>query len=401
MGQLRISDAVHLSHCVTPPLILLALTQRRSVTPVDALLVLLGIKIWYDFAYFLPNPTELLSRAALVAGIILMASAVLRLREGRRVKSRLTQSYILFSLAHALLLVAQFVEFNALGSTQLLNPLGGFSPIGPNPVSDVPTPYNPELQAVHRPNGLAWEPSVAGLWALLGWAVVHDSRVVVGGNEGAAKIVLALGIAATFSVVVWVGFAAVWLYTRWALVKRSGEVRGRLLASGYIVIALGALVAGMPYVLERLGEVSVEGSSGYIRVTAPVMIAREIGLGFLGNTSLTGAELRSVASFPSAGRTMLGGVPNTYFQIILYFGLAGVVAVALYVVALTLWTAKRGLAIGVALLWFPLGGGYLFNIPAILPALAALYFASMGIRSVQTSSLASPGWRRTGEDAST
>lgn len=323
------------------------------------------------------NPVEWLKSATLVftniscligIGMIVTSPRILRI-DSHTIDNFLT-FLIWFLTLHGLFLVMQYIMFNSMGNFALLNPLGQFSPPGPNPVSTDVTPYNPLLQVVKRPNGLAWEPSTAAVWQLVGLALLlsHRNRLSYYLLKAFAMIA---GVVVTSSIIGYIVLLA--MLSHHIIFLRIWN-RGFALLS-YIPMALFVLLA-LPATINVLGfsdrfaEVSRIGSSGYIRFTAPLQLIQQRGFSIFGSENLGSRSYREEIIFHSLSNEM-GGIANMYFEAFVYFGLFGVAAY-LAIIGRIAGQNTRHPSMLVLLLLFPVFGGYLFNVLAFYPIFLTL-----------------------------
>ncbi|MFK7793545.1 MAG: hypothetical protein AB8B88_12850 [Devosiaceae bacterium] len=276
---------------------------------------------------------------------------------------------------HGVFLVGQYVAFEYLGSFALLNPLQGFSPPGPDPSSSEVLPYNPLYQVVKRPNGLAWEPSVAALWQLCGLALLLAQPHGVRWRNAKLLAILA-GTLATQSVLGDIMMVAM-LVHHLMMGHASGLLRAIFLYPVALItgVASFGLLASLLGFSARLAELSVPGTSGYLRYLAPLQLLEERGLSLFGSERLGERSFRFHPLFEGLD-SQLSGISNLYFEVALYFGAAGIVLLATLLLRLLLqqW---RYPAIVVLLLMFPLFGGYLFNTLGFYPLFSVMLVQSI------------------------
>ncbi|KEQ02224.1 hypothetical protein GV67_22480 [Pseudorhizobium pelagicum] len=235
---------------------------------------------------------------------------------------------------HATLLLFQFIEMNLLGSMRLLNPFGPLSKIGP-----YGTYYRPVMwDAVDRPNGFFSEPSAAAwftgicLAACLSYNLITKKPVVF------TAFILLVGMASTFSlsgVVNASGIIGAWLLMRSKQPVRLGRVAFVFLLAGGVVYAALAQTG-------RLQEYQRPGSSTYVRVIAPAILASEVLLTY--PLGLPLGQWKFVASRPyfiqNEALQKNESLDNGLFVIITYLGWLGV-AILLFVVKLSFYALKR------------------------------------------------------------
>lgn len=276
----------------------------------------------------------------------------------RHVRPAHMQWFAFLSIVHSLLIISQFFEMNVLGSDFLLNPLQSWSPYGPDPLSVEPGPYNPEMQSIKRPNGLGWEPSAAGVMQLFSITVMLVARrwikyfpVVIIINTVAALL--------TFSILTWGAIFSVLLIFFFAQRTRRRSVAYITLGFvGCMLVAVSLILGSWGYVDKRFSEVAQAGSSGYLRLVAPVEVSVESSSSFIGVDALGMRGYNEMPQYENSRRTELSGIANTYLEFIYHFGFVGVLlflifALAIYQKAFDFYYAAPLLTL--------LFGGYMFN----------------------------------------
>ncbi len=293
---------------------------------------------------------------------------------------RLRNYLILFFALHGIYLVLEIFTFNILHNHALLNPLGGFSPYGPNPDTTELSPYNPIHQRLQRPNGLAWEPSVAALWQIVGLSMLMSTHHEV--SHFLAKFVaILLGVLVANSFIGYAVLAPVLLHGLFFSL-RVPRVILRVLYPFILILALAAMVWAFNQIglSDRMSEINRFGSSGYIRWSAPIELIRERGVSLVGFEQLGMRSYRETSLF-QARDSLYSGIANMYFEIVVYFGLVGLLTY-LFLVGRLVVQNLRDPSVVVLLLAFPIFGGYLFNSLALFPIFILLTLNGLAARNV-------------------
>jgi hypothetical protein len=350
-----------------------------------AILALLGLKLVGD------RPTDFLewSKSALLfalnatvfVGIALIAkSSRVRRIDVRRLLA--WRSYLIsFFALHGLFLIVQYIAFERFSDFALLNPFGALSPPGPDPSTVELAPYNPLFQTVKRPNGLAWEPSVAALWQLCGLALLlaHPKGI----RWRTAKLALiVVGVLVTRSVIA-DGVLVLMLVHHLAVHHAAGW---RMAVFAYPALAVAGYVGlhGLADLLGlgvRLQELTASGSSGFLRYIAPVQLIEARGFSLIGDEVLGQRSFQADPLFAGYG-SPLNGIANTYFESYVYFGSVGLLAL----VCMLAWLMAQSMrypSIVVLIAFFPLFGGYLFNTLGLYPLVITLLVHAMSVRKAR------------------
>jgi hypothetical protein len=169
---------------------------------------------------------------------------------------------------HSSLLLLQFLEMNIVGSTTLLNPFGPFSKIGP-----YGTFYGPVVwDTIYRPNGFFSEPSAAAWFTGICLAACLSYNLLSKKPVTLYVSALLVGIASTFSLSGVVDATAV--IGAWLLLRSYRPVRlGRAVL--VTAMACGIILAALAQT-DRLQEYQRPGSSTYVRVVAPALLASDV-----------------------------------------------------------------------------------------------------------------------------
>jgi len=272
--------------------------------------------------------------------------------------------FIYTILIHSTFLICQSLLANFIGVTDVFNPFGVFSPFGPDPSSIDPAPYNPEYQSYKRPNGFNWEPSAAALWTILGISVLLNYSGFTPRLKNISLGVLIFSVVCTASMS---GMLLLVLYLvahHLICVDNKKSIKTYFL-SMLIVFSVFALYFTFYDVVEgRFSEISTEGSSGYLRITAPFMFLYD-SFSFLGAEELGGKAFQSSVYFHADGRNSLSGIANTYIQLLYYFGLVGFFALIFCLLkvlySLVKFKSKTQLSMVICVSLLLNMGGYLFN----------------------------------------
>ena len=271
---------------------------------------------------------------------------------------------------HGLFLAVQYAMFNWAGNFALLNPFGGFSPIGPNPATSLASAYNPMFQPIKRPNGLAWEPSAAAFWQLSGLALLLHPQVRV--HRLWAKAIMIIGGALVTNsaigilVLVAVGAHAAYFGRRVPAAK-LWLVYPLLLA--FVALA-GSLAIDALGPASRISEFSRVGTSGYVRWVAPIDLISERGFSLFGSEALGERGYRQYWQFTSRDSDT-AGIANMVFETYIYFGAVGI-ALYVFLVGRLFLQSTRNPGLACLLLLMPMFGGYLFNTLALYPLFIVL-----------------------------
>jgi hypothetical protein len=266
---------------------------------------------------------EFLRSMAHVTNLVLMIAICMnvRLRHIRDVRRSLVV-FCALAAAAATVVIVQALMLNLWGEPGAVRLLGDWSPrVAPwHDRIYAPDPLAP----LKRANGWFSEPSVAGWFftfaASLALAVRHlRPRLMI-----AVALLCLAGAVATLSLTGILGAVAV-ILAHLVFVRESRAFR-----LVWAVLALLALITIVQMVsglgiASRIDELSTPGTSGYLRLSAPFTLVSESlishPLGYpLGQTDLIAAK-RYFASWRHEART---NVDNSWFLVILHFGLLGV-----------------------------------------------------------------------------
>ncbi|NOH29031.1 hypothetical protein [Vibrio mediterranei] len=354
LSTFRITGALTLSYLLLFAFLLTSIIKmkRVKVKLVDLFPLLLLIKFIVDFA----NGNVSNSNITNYISLLFFWSCYFMYRNSNiAFNLKHINLFLNLSIAHAFLLIFQFALFNLFDNFTLLNPFGNFSAYGPDPQSIVPSAYNPALQIIRRPNGLNWEPSAAGFWGIFALVtLINYSNKVK--NFKFKLLIITLGTLSTFS------FLAIVTTTFLITIFLLKQSKHRNL---FRVILVITIVPSFIYfgteaynlLSLRLGETSIEGSSGFIRVAAPLSLFHD-GVGIIGNAFLADKAYQLLPQFDASGRNEFSGIANTYLEYLYYFGVAG----GFMLICLIRETyTKTSLLSTIALSSTLIFGGYLFN----------------------------------------
>jgi len=232
-------------------------------------------------------------------------------------KRRVAGVMVGVAVFHGLFLILQAAMFNGIGNFSLLNPLGPLSPMGPRSHGGFYDPH--DGKSYLRPNGLFSEPSAASLFQLLG--AVHYAGYNFAKKYLPLLIIILLGTFATMSMAGVLGGMVVAAYIALVQYKLRVSIGIQLLIAS-IAFAFMAYTAIFTFE-DRLDEFSDPTQSGYIRITAPILLifyaTVEAPLG-LPIGDLTKAQ--TLSFWP---RGELGGsIDNGLFAVMVFFGWAGI-----------------------------------------------------------------------------
>ena len=338
---------------------------RTSVFFILTVVTLAVLKLVYDYfvtGQLSPNINTYLLFAMNWSAFLLVIKYA-----SRWPTSDLATILIWCGVLHGGFLIMQFVTFNFIGDLSLLNPLGRFSPNGPDPSTHLPVPYNPQYQIIKRPNGLGWEPSAGGLIQMLALALLLSRERLWSFRNLLLSAPILMGGLLTLSVTFWVG--VVFLFALRAVSAEGwsiSKLRKRFL---FLPVLFFGLVSSP--VFDRFDELSREGSSGYARVIAPLILAKDAVISPMGIEALGFRSFNDRTVFSQMeGRVERAGIANSFLEFIIYFGATAVVIlVTATVVAISRWhrwTFRKRFAIGVCGYGL-MFGGYVFNSVALMP----------------------------------
>jgi hypothetical protein len=273
---------------------------------------------------------------------------------------------------HAVLVITQFVLFNYFSDYSLLNLYGAYSPVGPDPTANVPGPYNPMFQNIKRPNGLNWEPSAAAFWHIYTVACLVSSADFK--FKRLFLLVNYVAIFSTFSVLAWGGAAGVFLS---GLLVKKGWGKIYLLPFILLVVSTYGVWGGV--LGDRLSEIGKSETSGYLRVVAPAVLAMN-NFSVLGAAPLGDKSYQDEEGFDGRGRTEMSGIANTYIEFYFYFGLVGLIAIAVIFAKYSKGFSSLGLPIQFCMLYTPLFGGYMLNAIYIYSVVVFIIFYKLFLR---------------------
>lgn len=353
---------INLAHLLALVLLIYLFSfEKRQIRGTLLIIIVFTFKLIYDLLVIgvqeVNYPTYLLT---LINGLLIYYAFVCK--SNKIPKYKHLHLFVKLISLHGCFLCLQFILFNVFSDFSLLNPFGGLSPYGPDPTTSSQVPYNPSLQFIKRPNGLNWEPSVAGLWQLIGLAVaIH---LYINKQIGMKHIIgIVCGALATFSLLTWVSLFLVFMLI---LYNHSGAKIQILL--GCVLIYFFILYLGGGINLNfggRMAEFNTSGSSGYSRIIAPILYINESGIGIFGSEALGYRNYNFFHAFlESNGRGINSGIANSYLELIIYFGLTGIIFLISGFCLLLINLQKNSsnltycLLVGVLIFTF---GGYLFN----------------------------------------
>ena len=338
---------------------------RTSVFFILTVVSLAVLKLAYDYFFagqLSPNINTYLLFAMNWSAFLLVIKYA-----SRWPTSDLATILIWCGVLHGGFLIMQFVTFNFIGDLSLLNPLGRFSPNGPDPSTHLPVPYNPQYQIIKRPNGLGWEPSAGGLIQMLALALLLSRERLWSFRNLLLSAPILMGGLLTLSVTFWVG--VIFLFALRAVSAEGwsfSKLRKRFLLVPLLLLGL----VSSP-VFDRFEELSREGSSGYARVIAPLILAKDAVISPMGIEALGFRSFNDRTVFSQMeGRVERAGIANSFLEFIIYFGATGVLilvtAMGLAISRWHRWTFRKRFAIGVCGYGL-MFGGYVFNSVALMP----------------------------------
>lgn len=252
-----------------------------------------------------------------VAMCAMSGALVLSSYTGVDLKKKVANIIVSLAVFHGLILLLQAVMFNGPGNFNLLNPFGPFSPMGPRSHGGF---YNPhDGKAYLRPNGFFSEPSAASLFQLLG--AVHYAGYNFSKKYLPFLLIILLGTLATMSMAGVLGGMVVAGYI--ALVQYKLRVSiGIQLLIGSIALVFMAYTAVFTFE-DRLDEFSDSKSSGYIRITAPLLLIYHTI--FEAPMGLPIGDLTPASALDFWPRGELGqSIDNGLFAVMVFFGWPGI-----------------------------------------------------------------------------
>jgi len=238
----------------------------------------------------------------------------------------LSRFAILFISIHSLFLIAQSIVFNLTGDLYLLNPLGEFSGKGPGLPGGNGRYWIWPSMSPKKANGLLGEPSYAAIICNFAVTILY---CLSSNYKRSVWLTLLFanigGLLSTFSASGFVTFAILSLVfgfiNSFSLKKYFNSYKNKFIKILFIfIVCFGATAA----IIDRSSEFKDNASSGYIRVTGPVLLLAdaivEYPLGvFLGNTEYAASKNYIFHHDPD----QIGNLDNTAFIFLLNFGVIG------------------------------------------------------------------------------
>ncbi|MEM8866815.1 MAG: hypothetical protein AAGC73_00975 [Verrucomicrobiota bacterium] len=281
-------------------------------------IILISITLLIVYKMATQFGTQINSVALIFIAMCAMSGAlVLSANTDHELKRRVATIVVGVAVFHGLFLILQSAMFNGPGNFSLLNPLGPLSPMGPRSHGGFYDPH--DGKAILRPNGLFSEPYAASLFQLLG--AVHYAGYNFAKKYLPLLIIILLGTMATMSMAGILGGMVVAAYI--ALVQYKLRVSlGIQILIATVAVSFLAYTAVFTFE-DRLHEFSDPKQSGYIRITAPIllifyaMVEMPIGLPI---GDLTVAQ--TLSFWP---RGELGdSIDNGLFALMVFFGWPGI-----------------------------------------------------------------------------
>jgi len=235
----------------------------------------------------------------------------------------------IFAIVISSLVILQFVTFNLFDSTFLLNPYGEYSAIGPG--GEIYEPHS--MASVKRPNAIYSEPSICGwILSLLAGISIFGYRLKYISKSMFFSLFIIITISAilTFSlsgilniIILWGLFLLFNSNGRFAIPKKMATV---------IVPVIFIFVAFELGLLNRLQNVSIEGTSVYFRVVAPLILVIdsfiEYPFGFpLGDLSFI-EQKPYMINWDGGNST---NIENGFFVLFHHLGIVGIIIFILVV----------------------------------------------------------------------
>ena len=174
-----------------------------------------------------------------------------------------------FAISISVLVILQFITFNLFDSMILLNPFGVFSALGPG--EEIYVPHH--LASLKRPNGIYSEPSVCGwILTLLAGICIFSYKMKYTSKTVFLSLLIITTIAAILTFSLSGVFNILILWTIFFLFGANGKyIALKIISSVLILITFIFLVFELG-LLDRLQNLTVEGTSVYFRVVAPLML---------------------------------------------------------------------------------------------------------------------------------
>jgi len=230
--------------------------------------------------------------------------------------------FVWLSFFLALFTILQAISLNLFSSYTFINPLGPFGRAGPG--GEV---YVPHILAVlKKSNAVFSEPSVCGWFLALAAAITINWN----GSRERFKSIMPLtmlvgaGITGAMSGLL----NAIIIVLFWAYLTQKGG-KGLLLKGGVLLVVILAVTVLLSYapISDRMGEISREGSSTYYRIAAPLMLLADSLPNYPFGHALGQIDYIASKSYMvnwEGGAQF--GIHNSFFTIIYYFGIVGVIA---------------------------------------------------------------------------
>ncbi|WP_157081274.1 hypothetical protein [Novosphingobium naphthalenivorans] len=369
---------VLLSHITMVLIVVFGFLNLKKIGPlVITAVCILACKEMVDFAKYGFD-----ERAAMQGLFVLLTIIFIEILHKLSNSGKITRAqlnvYILLSCAHGVFILYQFVSFNIFKDYGTLNPFGAYSQFGPDPLSGGrPGPYNPFFRSntisFIRPNGLNWEPSAAAFWATFAISVLLSRFRQI--PMPTLKIgILSISVVATGS---FLGLAHLVILFA-AMIYQI--IRNTLLRMMMVCLAIATLLGLFELNIYtsagRIEEIWRPGTSGYVRVTAPLLYLRDQGVSLFGSLPLGSKAYSTYSAFISAGRTSYSTIENALLQYIIYFGIVGVIFYFIVTAKVARASIRsNNLPLIMTFLFAPLYGGHVFN-PIFIVAVGLWYMFS-------------------------
>lgn len=318
---------------------------------------------------FSDSYTEFIKSFILLTILLTMTylSTSIKLPSRKIIDSSIRLTLLLLSI-HSSLLFFQFIQANFFDSTVLFNPLGQqFTKWGP-----LGEPYLPEMyKIIKKTNGLYSEPSVAAWISSFGIALslIHLKRRK---EYQFYFYFCSLGALSTGSLSGFVNFVVI--LTVYAIIIKEKNIKRKITIISLSKFSILVFVTFFSfnfllseYSNKRFEEISHEGSSLYVRFVSPTLLFRDsIKDNFfgvpLGQENYILSKPYIIVNEHTA--TNPAQIQNSYYLIMVYFGIFGVIFVVYFLVVTARLIVRKNksallvIAVGLAIsqsggLWSP------------------------------------------------
>ena len=315
----------------------------------------LFLKLVFDYYIYGGLDSEYFKSYSMII-VLFMACSVLY-RSNYKPSILALNFFLWLNFIHCFFLILQFISFNIFDNFFLLNPFGYFSTFGPDPLSDIPGPYNPMMQTIHRPNGLCWEPSVAAIWSIIYCSL---SLTFIKKNRF-CYLHLFVGFMSLLFIQSFLGLVyclLIFTYIPYSIFKIKRSLKVVIFVLLLLLVSV-LLYFQQDYISARLYEIFNPKTSGFLRVIAPLILLSQ-SVTILGAEPIGAKSFQELSEFASSGQNVHSGIANTYLEVLYFFGITGFVFLVFLLRRVKI-TFNKQAVIRYSIFYILLFGGWIFN----------------------------------------